>query len=73
MSKGVLYHESLDNLTPADVYFGRSQVIPIQREGIKQKSIEGQGLQHHNVPLKITNRMSRTPIGSARQLFQSIW
>ena len=34
------YHESLDNLTPADVYFGRGQTILLQRERIKRKTIE---------------------------------
>jgi putative transposase len=34
------YHESLDNLTPADVYFGRGQVILKRREKIKRKTIE---------------------------------
>src|SRR5262245_58353399 len=34
------YHESLDNLTPADVYFGRGQVILERREKIKRKTIE---------------------------------
>jgi hypothetical protein len=34
------YHESLDNLTPADVYFGRGQAILKQREKIKRKTIE---------------------------------
>ena len=29
------YHESLDNLTPADVYFGRGQAILERREKIK--------------------------------------
>ncbi len=29
------YHESLDNLTPADVYFGRGQTILTRRENIK--------------------------------------
>ena len=30
------YHESLQNLTPADVYFGRGQTILKQRERIKR-------------------------------------
>jgi transposase InsO family protein len=34
------YHESLDNLTPADVYFGRGQAILLERERIKRKTIE---------------------------------
>ncbi len=42
------YHESLSNLTPADVYFGRSQAILQQRERIKQKTIETRRLLHRN-------------------------
>jgi len=34
------YHESLDNLTPADVYFGRGQRILKRRQEIKRKTIE---------------------------------
>ena len=34
------YRESLDNLTPADVYFGRGQAILERRERIKRKNIE---------------------------------
>ena len=33
------YHESLDNLTPADVYFGRDQRILNARHEIKRKTI----------------------------------
>jgi putative transposase len=33
------YHESLGNLTPADVYFGRGQTILIERERIKRQTI----------------------------------
>ena len=40
------YHESLKNLTPADVYFGRGQTILLQRERIKRKTIEHRRLQH---------------------------
>jgi putative transposase len=39
------YHESLKNLTPADVYFGRGQAILEQRERIKQKIIQKRRLQ----------------------------
>ncbi len=40
------YHESLSNLTPADVYFGRGQTILLNRERIKRKTIEHRRLQH---------------------------
>jgi transposase InsO family protein len=41
------YHESLQNLTPADVYFGRGQTILLQRERIKRDTIRHRRLQHH--------------------------
>ncbi len=40
------YHESLNNLTPADVYFGRGQTILLEREKIKRPTIEHRRLQH---------------------------
>ncbi len=40
------YHESLDNLTPADVYFGRGQTILLERERIKRATIQNRRLQH---------------------------
>jgi transposase InsO family protein len=40
------YHESLKNLTPADVYFGRGQTILLQREKIKRDTIHKRRLQH---------------------------
>jgi putative transposase len=40
------YHESLGNLTPADVYIGRGQTILLKRERIKRKTIEHRRLQH---------------------------
>jgi putative transposase len=40
------YHESIDNLTPADVYFWRGQTILLQRERIKRQTIAKRRLQH---------------------------
>jgi len=40
------YHESIGNLTPADVYFGRGQTILMQRERIKRQTIQNRRLLH---------------------------
>ena len=43
------YHESLNNVTPADAYFGRASAIIKQRERIKRKTIEHRRLQHRKL------------------------
>ena len=40
------YHESLSNVTPADVYFGRDKEILREREKIKKQTIQNRRLQH---------------------------
>jgi len=40
------YHESIDNLTPADVYFGRGPTIVAERKRIKRQTIANRRLQH---------------------------
>jgi transposase InsO family protein len=41
------YHESLNNLTPADVYFGRGQTILLEPMRIKRKTIQHRRLMRH--------------------------
>jgi len=41
------HHESLSNLTPADVYFGRGPAILLERERIKRQTMLNRRLQHH--------------------------
>src|SRR3954469_20360327 len=41
------YHESLGNLTPADLYLGRGEAILLERERIKRQTIANRRLQHH--------------------------
>ena len=41
------YHESIANLTPADVYFGRGETILAERRRIKHKTIQNRRLNHH--------------------------
>ena len=40
------YHESLGNLTPADVYLGRGPAILIERERVKRQTIANRRLLH---------------------------
>jgi transposase InsO family protein len=40
------YHESLSNLTPADVYFGRGETILRERDRIKRQTLQSRRLQH---------------------------
>ena len=43
------YHESLNNVTPADAYFGRDKAILAQRARIKRMTIERRRLQHRKL------------------------
>ena len=46
------YHESLNNVTPADVYFGRDKAILREREKIKKQTIR----QSDNATCNIKNK-----------------
>jgi hypothetical protein len=41
------YQESLNNLIPADVYFGRGQAILLERQRIKRRTLQHRRLMHH--------------------------
>ena len=40
------HHDSLDNATPADVYFGRAKEVLTRREEIKRQTLEERRRQH---------------------------
>jgi putative transposase len=42
------YHESLGNLTPADVYFARDHAVIERRKRIKEMTIRNRRLHHHH-------------------------
>ncbi len=53
------YHESLDNLTPADVYFGRAQTILTRRENTKLQTIELRRRLHHQAAATTSTQMDQ--------------
>ncbi|SDY42174.1 hypothetical protein SAMN05444004_101408 [Jannaschia faecimaris] len=64
------YHESLGNLTPADVYFEHGKSIALELERIMQKTIKQRCLQHRkraaytnptNEPIPPLNHAATSP------------
>ena len=53
------YHESLNNLTPADVYFGRGRAVLSWRENVKLKTIEGRRRLHQSFAAKGSTQMDQ--------------
>jgi putative transposase len=43
------YHESLDNVTPADAYFGRAADILRRRASVKRQTLQHRRLQHRKI------------------------
>ena len=51
------YHESLDNVTPADVYHGRGQEILEQRENIKLNTLAMRRQLHYDRQSKLVTQI----------------
>jgi len=49
------YHEALNNLTPADVYYGRSEEVLSKRELIKQATFEERRRRNLHQPISMYN------------------
>jgi putative transposase len=45
------YHESLDNMTPADVFFGRQEEVQSKREEIKRRTLQQRRLYNSQAPV----------------------
>ena len=56
----VRYHESINNLSPADVYFGRAETILAERERIKRATIAKRRLQHQLQAAQTLTLMSQS-------------
>jgi transposase InsO family protein len=54
------YHESLNNLPPADVFFGRGQTILTRRQNIKLKTFELRRRLHHASAASTSTLMGQT-------------
>ena len=52
------YHEAIDNLTPADVYHGRSEEVLSKREQIKKLTLEKR--RRRNMPLSSVTMYNST-------------
>jgi len=52
------YHESLNNLTPADVFYGRDQAILQQRKMIKENTMSMRRKIYYDNRNNLTNLMS---------------
>jgi hypothetical protein len=50
------YHESLDNVTPADVYYGRREQILTRREKIKERTLRDR--KQYNLSQTISQKPS---------------
>ncbi len=53
-------HESLSNLTPADVYYGRGEVILKGRDRIKRQTIQSRRVQHQMQAAQSTTQMDQS-------------
>jgi hypothetical protein len=49
------YHESLNNLTPQDVYLGRGELILKERQRIKEQSLKNRKTAYHTSKLLTQN------------------
>ena len=53
------YHESLNNLTPADVYFDRGQTILTRRSKIRQQTLDQRRRLHYSTAASTSTQMDQ--------------
>jgi transposase InsO family protein len=60
------YHESLDNVTPADVYYGRQQEIITRREKLKRRTLKARKKYNLSQTNRLKSSLSKSPILSKK-------
>ena len=61
------YHESITNLRPADIYFGRGQIILLEREKIKYQTIKTSACSIAAKPHKVNQQVRQMHLFIRRQ------
>ena len=80
MGADVRHHESLNNVTPADAYFGRDTAIIERRRKIKELTIQNRRLKHQRQaanliysPSELIGPFERWSSNSVDAVLRLIW
>lgn len=56
------YHEALNNLTPADVYFGRVEEVESKREQIKTRTLQQRRRENRQSSYSMVETSQESPL-----------
>ena len=62
------FHESLNNVTPADVYFGKEKEIIEKRNKLKEQTLLLRRQQYYQMAGVLSIRLAKSPLRNVRNL-----